>query len=254
MSARSLFPREHGASMELLFPLLTVWSLGRPTVASIALGASSILVLVMHESVLVLTGRRGERRRAEQRGAAIGAVAALGTCAAALGGLGTGMAGGVARASVALPLLLGGLVLVFALRGRERTTPVELLVAAALTSIALPVGLTSGLDARRACGVALAWWAGFAIATLAARGVLLREKDDGARLRRAGKVAAAALCAAAAVALSGAVPLGLAIAPVPFAIAALVLAVRPPPPRRMTAVGVSLAAASVLAWLAMIAL
>ncbi len=246
---RSLFPREHGASMELVFPLLSAFALGAPTLAGIGLAVAAILVFVSHEALLVLLGQRGERQRVV-RGPAARRLLAWLVGLAALAGL-PALAGlsPTARLACLVPLVLAIPALVIAVRGeRQRTLPVELLVALTLSSVTLPVAIDAGLPPARAGLVVLAWTVSFAIGTFAARGVLYRSKDGGHGLARARLVGATGLalsCAAVIVALvSGWSLAWLGLAPLPWALAALALGAFPPSPRRMTAIGFSLVGAS----------
>lgn len=243
----SLFPREHGASMMLLFPLVTAWLLGEPSVASIALGVAAILVFVSHESLLVVAGKRGARRREEVGAEARRWLAVLGGAALVLGGIGLALASPAARLACVVPALLAIPVAFVAAKGRERRTGVELVVAAALSSIVLPLGIAGGLDPAHAGGVALAWWTTFAVGTIAARGVLLQMKDGGKRLAIGRAVALVVLTGALALAVLDPVPPALALAPAPTALGALLVTTRPPSPKHMARVGLGLVATSCMA-------
>ncbi len=245
----ALLPREHGASMELGFALLTAFSLARPTPASLALGVSAILVFVAHESFMLLIGRRGERRRIAQRVAAWRTMLALGAVATALalyGALGLSI---LVLATLAIPIVLAAPAVLLALRGLERSLVAELFVVAGLVSVSLPVALASGASLDRVLSTATIWLVCFTVGTFVARGVLYRAKDDGRGLRVALVAALIVASLSLACAALGWVPLRLALAPLPSAIVAILIAWRPPSPKKMTRLGLGLTGASLATFL-----
>ncbi|MBX7191672.1 MAG: YwiC-like family protein [Sandaracinaceae bacterium] len=248
---RSLYPREHGASMELLFPLLSAFALGAPTLAGIALAISVILVFVSHEAVLVLLGRRGEAFRRERGAEARRMVLAM-LIPASLLGLGALLwLSSAARLAVIVPFVLAIPAWIVALRGEsQRTLPVELWVGTALASVALPVALDAGLSPERAIALVLVWAVSHGLGTVAARAVLYRAKDGGRGLvvARVASLVLALVCVGTTVAGTsmGSSLAWVAITPLPWAICALYLASRPPPPTRMSAIGYGLVGASLV--------
>ncbi|MFW6066782.1 MAG: YwiC-like family protein [Myxococcota bacterium] len=242
--APSLWPREHGAYMELGFPILSAWILGSPGPASFALGAAAVVAFLAHEPMLVAFGRRGPRRQREQGPAARRRLALLATIALALGGTGLWLAAPAVRWLVLVPVAAGLLSLLLAVAGKERSLIGEIHVALSLSSIALPVATAAGM-APSAAGVLVGVWvAGFSVGTVAARGVLLQKRDRGRGLRLATWAALVVTAGGAALAASGLLPPATALAPLPFALVALALAFRPPPPQRMTAIGFGLVGAA----------
>lgn len=235
--------------MELLFPLLSAFALGAPSLAGIGLAVSAILVFVSHEALLVILGRRGEAQRRAAGPAARRLLAVL-LGSAAIGGLPALAAlAPEARLATLVPLALGVPTLLVAVRGlHERSLAVELLVAAALSSVALPVALDAGLSFARGALLVVTWLASFSIGTFGARGVLYRAKDGGRGLARARLVGALTLLAGVgllAASLAGGPSEGwLGAATLPWSLAALGLGIRPPSPKHMTAIGVSLVVAS----------
>jgi hypothetical protein len=235
--------------MELLFPVLSAFALGAPSLAGIGLTVAAILVFVSHEALLVLLGRRGEAQRVAAGPSARRLLAGLLGVAALTGLPALVSLSPEARLAVLAPLALGAPALLVAVRGlHERTLPVELLVALALSSLALPVGIDAGLPMGRAALVVLTWTVAFAIGTFGARGVLYRAKDAGRGLVRARAVGAVTLLAGASLvvaAVLGGPPEGwLGAATLPWSLAAIGLGTWPPSPRHMTAIGVSLVVAS----------
>jgi hypothetical protein len=245
----SLWPKEHGAYVQLALPLLAAWLLGAPRLDAFLLGVAAFVAFVAHEPLMLMTGRRGERKRDATRGRAERRLVWLAAVAAALGGFAFGLTVPVARVAIAGPACLGAIAVLLAATGRERSLLGEVWVTASLTSVSLPVALASGLGLERSITMVLVWAAGFAVATVAARGVLFQKKDRGRGLRLA--IVWAVLLAVACLALTafGIVDPWIALAPLPFAAAATLIAMRPPSPKRMHALGFALVAAGLLSLL-----
>lgn len=250
----SLLPREHGAWGQLALPLVTGLALGRPGAAALLLVVAVVLAFLAHEPLLVVLGQRGARAAAEDGVRARRALAIRVAAGAAAG------AGGLAlapQATLVPALLAAGL---FAAAGQlaffrlERTTGGELLVSAALAVCAAPVALAAGAPPRWAAAAAVTWLAAFAVATLPVRAILLHARTKGQVDRR--PLAAVAITGlVGAVLWSGShawIPWTAALAPLPVAALALALTVLPVRPQRLTAVGWSLAAASVATMLVLV--
>jgi len=254
-----LFPREHGASMELLFPLLSAFALGAPTLAAIGLAVGAILAFVSNEAVLVLLGRRGERQRVERGGEARRLLVILLTASALCAAYALLEMSTPARIAALVPALLAVPAIAVALRGEsQRTLPVQAVVGVTLASVALPVAIDSGLSIARASALVTVWSVCHLLGTVAARGVLYRSKDGGRGLRIARAAGVLALAGSLAAVGMG-VPSGwalawIALAPLPWAIAAVWLSAFPPPPTRMRALGMSLVGASIVSTTMVLAL
>jgi hypothetical protein len=249
----SLWPREHGAYMQLLFPVASAWILGWPSVAAVCLGLAAVVVFIAHEPLLVLIGRRGARRRRAQGGAAAVRLATLGTLAVALGAVGLWFADPTARGLTLVPLIVGVPAVALALTGHERSLAGELYLGLLFALIALPVATAAGMVPTDAALLAGAWTAGFWVGTIAARGILLQKRDGGRGLRAAAGAAVTVAVGSIALAASGLVPVAFALAPLPFVAVALALALKPPPPRRMMAIGFTLLGACVATTLLLVA-
>jgi len=250
-------PKEHGAYAQMATPLVTALTVAGATAASVAAAAALVLGFVAHEPLLVAIGGRGGRARREAGAAAWRWLAAMAGLAALAGVLAVGATPADVRWTFLLPVVPALLVLAAAVRGQEKRWPAEVLVALAFSLAAVPVCQAAGADARRAWSVATPFAVLFVAATLAVRGVILTARAAASPAgARASRVAAAVVAAAGVVALAGAalqnlLPWVSAMAAGPGALAATALAVRPPPPRHLHAVGwtlggVSLAAAVVL--------
>jgi hypothetical protein len=249
----SLWPREHGAYMQLVFPIVSAWILGRPSASAVALGLAACVVFVTHEPAMVLLGRRGPRRRREQGREARGRLLLLGVLAAALGAAGLWGAEPMVRWLTVAPLAVGVPAVLLALTGHERSLAGELYLGGLFALVALPVAVAAGLSPVDALWLAGAWTVGFWVGTMAARGILLQKRDGGRGLRAAAVVAMTVAAGGTVLAVSGLVPVAFAVAPLPFVIVALALTLRPPPPRRMMAIGFTLLGACVATMLLLLA-
>lgn len=239
----SLWPREHGASLQLAFPVVSACVLAQGAPASVALGLAAGFAFVAHEPLLLLSGGRGARKAEVSRRPALVRLALLLALAglAALVALWLGAPG--AWPLLAPPALLGAVAVGSALRGRERNVFAELLVAVALSSLALPVAVFGGAPLVASASLAAVWVVGFAVATVAARALVVQKRDAGRGLRVALVVASLTSVALAGAALAQVAPWRVAVAPLPLVVVALLLAAFPPPPQRMTAVGLGMAGA-----------
>lgn len=253
--APSLLPREHGAWGQLAFPVATGLALGRPGAAALLLAAAVIVAFLAHEPLLVFLGQRGTRTRdahgTRARRAALGA----GVAAAALAAAGVWLAGADVAIAGMPALTLGAIAVAAASARLERTTGGELVVAAALGACAAPIALASGAGPREAASASVAWIAAFSAVVLPVRAVLERARTKGAEDPR--PLAALAVLgiegvlvvSAAHEVIAWAVPLAIA----PVIAAALAVTVLPVRPRRLTAVGWSVVAASAITLVALVA-
>lgn len=248
-----LIPKEHGAYGQLLFPLIAALAIGHVTAGAVLLAVAVSSAFLAHESLLVVLGQRGSRAAREQAQDARSTLAVF-------GGLwivcGVGALWLMPRAVVpylAIPIVLGAFVMAAVFMHRERTTPGEMLVGAALASSALPVALASGVALRDAATVMLVFALVFATATIAVRSVIGRVSKAGGP-----STMVAAVCAVSVVgglaALTSARVLAI-VAPwgaLPVCLVALGLATRPPSPKQLRVVGWTLVGATLLTTLVLI--
>jgi hypothetical protein len=245
--APSLWPREHGAYVQLLAPLLTSLLFVPPTPAAAGLALSACTLFFAHEPVLVLLGRRGARARSllEARAArllfaciAIATLALVLALRASLPQLRE-----VAGVPAACALIAGAVVLA----RREQRAWGELWVGVTLASFSLPVLVASGVAPRSALELTLGWILVHGLSTLTARGFVHRKRDDGKLLRMACVGALALIAGGGALVALRFIPLAWGLAALPcvgIAGATALAAFRPRTPR---ALGWSLAAANGLA-------
>jgi hypothetical protein len=230
-------------------PLVTGLALGRPGAASLLLTAAVTLAFFAHEPLLVALGQRGKRVKDAIGALAVRRLALLGGAAAVTGVAALALAPPAARLAAVAPALLALPVVPLVALRLEKTTLGELLVAAALSSAAAPVALAAGAPAAWAWSSVATWFLSFTAATFPVRATLLWARTKGARETRPLAAAGAAAIAVGALlaARGGAFPWPAALAVLPTAVAAVVVALLRVRPQRFTQVGWSLVGASVAA-------
>jgi hypothetical protein len=242
---RSLWPREHGAYAQLATPLAAALLVGGAvTPAALLFTTAAMSAFLANEPLLVLLGHRGARLaqtegpRARTRAAVLGAIAgSAGAAALVLATPGARLLAGLA----AVPALA---LVVLAYRRAQHSLSGELLAAVALPAAALPVATAAGLDAGSSATLWAAWSAGYLASVVAVHRVIARHRRAHTRLDLGLPVALSAACAAA-VTLATSWPL--AAVAVPLLVISLALVARPPPARKLRAVGLLLVAASLVA-------
>jgi hypothetical protein len=240
-------------------PLLTAFAVAGASRASLLIGLAEVAGFLAHEPLLVLLGRRGVRARREdgrRAGWWFGASAAT-TVAAGLVAwwqVPPGM-----RWSILLPLV-PALVLGAAVSAKdEKTTRGELAAALAFSLAAVPVCLAAGATVSTALAVGITFAVVFVADTLAVRSIVLAVRGGGnPRAARSARIAVLVLTVAAAVGLAVAglravLPWATLGAAAPGLAAAAWLAMLPPRPTQLRAVGWTLVGTSVIAALVLIA-
>jgi hypothetical protein len=251
-----MFPREHGAYGQLLFPLITALAIGHPGAAALCLSASAVCAFIAHEPLLVLLGHRGARAVREQGLRARRWLAASAAGAIASGAIAMALMPVAARIALAAPAAGGAIAAGLIVGHREHTAAGEVVVAMTLSSLALPVALTAAATVTAAATCAVVFAIGFVVATAAVHSIVSREPRSvepttpsvpGGAPRAMPRFAAAAvaLLAIAGLALMSRAGVVHPIAPaaaMPMCGAALV--VFSPSPRRLRRVGWMLVAAT----------
>jgi hypothetical protein len=248
MSAeRSLAPREHGAYAELAFPLATGLIAGGPSVAGIAFAAAVTAAFLLAEPLVVLAGARGARQRrdlADRARPRAVLLAAAGVAAALVAMLAAPPA---ARIAALLPAGLAAVLAPAVVRGRHKTAVGELLVAAALAAMVLPVGVAGGMAPPDAGLAAAIWAATFWLATVTVHAIKARFKPalgEGWTLRVAPALAAVVVGAALVGLGAGRIALPFALAVIPAAGVAAAALLWRVTPRHLRRLGWSLVAAN----------
>jgi len=242
-----LIPREHGAYGQLLFPLIAALAVGRVSFGALLLAVSVTAAFLAHESLLVVLGQRGIRASREQGQDARSTFAVFGSIWLVCGVGALWLMPRAVVPSLALPIVLGALVMAAVFMHRERTTPGEMLVGAALASSSLPVALACGVSLREALTVVLVFALVFATATVAVRAVIGRVSKTGGPSTTVAAVCAMGVVGGLAAAVSA--RMLATVAPwgaLPVCLVALGLAMRPPSPKQLRVVGWTLVGATTL--------
>jgi len=237
MSARSLWPREHGAYAQLAAPLLAALVAAPPALAGALFAIAAVAGFLANEPLLVLLGHRGPRARqtlgtrARRRLALLAAIAVVGGIA------GLAIAAPAARLACVVP---GGLAVALvgcAWTRTQHSLAGELVACLALPAAALPVAVAAGAPIAHGLAISGAWSLGFACTVLAVHRVIARHR------RPAGLVDGALVVGLAATAV---VARSLGLAPAaPLVLASAGIAIWSPPATRLRAIGVALVAAAV---------
>lgn len=238
MSRRSLWPREHGAYVQLLVPLIAALAASRPAIAGGACAVAACLAFLAHEPLLVVLGTRGARRRDGDGPRARRWLALL---------AGGALVAGVAGLVVAPPIALAGagavgglaaILVALARKKAEHTLGGELVAAAALTGASAVVRLTGGASIESAAIWWLGWAIGFAATVIAVHRVIARHKRTATALDR--------VLAVAGVAVSVALVATASFVAAPLVLAATVIVAAPPPATRLRAVGIAVSIVAAL--------
>jgi len=250
-----MFPKEHGAYGQLLFPLITALAIGRPGRGAVALASAAVAAFFAHEPLLVLIGKRGPRAAREQHGRAVRWFAAFATPAAALAFVAYAWLPVDGREALLVVAALGALLAVAIVAGWEHTPFGEVLTAVVLSTLCVPVATGAGASWFEAHTIAFVYAASFISATLCVHGVIARTRKPPATGARAVGMSAACLLMAivAALARRGYVAPVAPWAALPLCIGGLALAAFPPSARQLRVVGWTLVAGTTLTAVVLIA-
>jgi hypothetical protein len=255
-----MIPREHGAYAELLFPMATVFLGGAPSGSTWLLAIGATACFFANEPLLVLFGQRGSRVRREDGDRAKRALLIFSLAALSAGVAGLLLAPRSAQIAVGLPLLLGLALVMTAVQGLERSMFGEALAAGALSSVAIPLGFSAGLDPTPTLAVAMIWLVTSLLGTAVVRLTVTRTKakTDDERKQVQSKRALLILVCLVVVAVGVAAPfaprvgLWVLAAAVPVAVVVLAMAALRPTARRLRLMGWSLVAANLCSLIAVV--
>ena len=250
-----MFPKEHGAYGQLLFPILTALAVGRPTAAAMLLASAAVLTFLAHEPLLVLLGQRGPRAARADRSRAIGWFVATGGAAVVFGVASMLIAPSSVRAAVAVPGALTVVLAAVIVSGREHSAVGELVAAATFASLAYPVARAGGAASHASLTCALAFAAMFIASTVCVRAVIQHTRRPPAWPARVGGVAVAfgALCVLWSMAEAGRLSSIAAVGALPACLAAALVALFAPGSRRLRLIGWTLVTTTMLGAVALIA-
>jgi hypothetical protein len=249
-----MFPREHGAYGQLLFPLIAALAIGRPGSAALAWAAAAACAFVAHEPLLVLLGQRGRRAARDERRRAAWWLLVSAGLAVAFGAAAVAPMPAAARPAIALSAALAALTTGVVFAGFQHTAAGEVLAAVTLSSLAWPAAFAVGASGAQALTPFIVFASGFGAATLAVHAVIARTQRPPALSQRGIAVIVAAavpiglLTAARAALLDAVSPL----AALPLAALSMGVALVAPPARQLRKVGWTLVAASAATMLALI--
>ncbi len=246
--AEPLYPREHGAYAQLVFPLLSGLVLGSPGRVSFLFAAAAVMLFLANEPAALLLGVRGKRLQLEFAEPAKRALVLRG----GLGGIaGLGafwLAPPEARWLALVPAAFATGLLPLVLAKRLKTLPGEFIAAAAFASMHLPVAAAGAVAGVLLWAPAAMWLVVTLVTTLCVHAIKSRVTGArpwvGAAAAWSARVALlAALCVAALlpdwrpVAIAALLPLA----------AALIVNRLAPSPKRLKQVGWTMVAANALA-------
>lgn len=239
---RSLWPREHGAYVQLAAPLATALMLRVPTPAAALFAVAACLAFLANEPLLVVLGHRGARakesdgKRAAWRLAFLSILAAIAGCVAIL------IAPRAARIAAGGAAALGALLVGVGWRRAQHSLHGELVAAAGLPAAGLPIATASGFAWQHATEIWSAWAIGYSLCVLAVHRVLGRNRGTWSWVD-----AAVGTTAALATATSLAARNTMHFAPmaVPLGAIATTLVILRPHARHVRRVGVAIVIASV---------
>jgi hypothetical protein len=238
---RSLWPREHGAYVQLLAPLATALAIA-PTVPGLLFAAAACTGFLAMEAVMVARGARGHKRRlldgarAAGRARLLGAIAIANTLAALV------LAPLAAIQLIALVAIPTTLAVYLASRRALHTLGGELVAATALAGAAVPVAAAGGISRGDVLVLWAAWSIGFATTIVAVRDVIANHRARRDQPRIASALVALLLWLGIAMLL-----LPLTAIALPLAVASLVVGIAMPSAHHVRTIGIALACTSIVA-------
>jgi hypothetical protein len=242
----ALWPREHGAYVQLLAPMLSALAFAPSTPAAFVCAALAIALFLAHEPLVVLLGQRGAKCLAANERAARRHLTIRVLVASLLAFWLALVTPSVALALV-LPAALGAGTLISLLQRHEKSLLGELTAAAALTSFSAPVLLAAGVPLR-SIGVFMAGWLTVqALATVTARGFVYRRRDQEGLIKAASYAGLLALALSALLVLRSHLSLASCLALAPFVFLALALRLQVYRPRTPKGLGWMLSLANLTA-------
>lgn len=233
--------------------MLTALLVGRPAPGAWLLAASATAVFFAHEGALVLLGQRGVRAAREQRSSAMRSVSLFGGFGLVTGTVALSVLPAWALLALLLPVVLAVCVAGAVFMHVERTTVGELLVAAALASMSVPVALAGDASLPQALTVFAVFAVVFFAATLSVRALIGRtHKASGPPPLVSAALTLLGLVLLAWLSLVGQLERVAPFAALPVCAVAVGLVIAPPAPRHLREIGWTLAGATVLTAVALV--
>jgi len=238
-----LWPREHGAYVQLLAPLLAVFLATGATVASLLFALGGCLAFIANEPLLVILGHRGRRSRDRDGLRARRALLLLVPVAVASGIAGFSLGPAAARASAALVAGPAVVLVLLAWRRQERSLVGELVAAVVLTGVAVPTAVAAGMPWHDAVVVWAAWACGYASTVIGVHRVIARHRRSATRRDR---VIGFGMVIATLAVIASAVLTLWALVALPLVASSAALVLWPPPASRLRTIGLALVGASLV--------
>lgn len=242
--ARSLWPREHGAYVQLLVPLVTALLATGATWAGGMLALGAGLAFLASEPLRVVLGGRGPRLRELAGARARSRLALLATLAVIAGGSGLALAPRPTLWLAAALAPLIGFVMLASRRGTIHTVVGECVAAIALAGAGAPVAVAGGIGLRDALVMWAAWSLAYAATVVVVQHVIAHHRRASSRADARSRIAVVLLCGTLA-AWIAAFPL--ASFALPLVIAAVLVLIWVPRATRLRAIGIAFLASSVVA-------
>jgi len=242
--ARSLWPREHGAYIQLFVPLATSLLATGSSLAGDAIALGAGFAFFASEPLRVVIGARGARMHEVAGPRAWTRLVLFATLAVIAGGTGLALA---PKAAVGLTLLLAPMisfVLIAARRGTVHTEVGECVAAVTLAGAGAPVALAGGMNLGDALVIWLGWSLAFAATVVVVHYMIARHLRARAPANARSEIAVVLLCGILAAA---SVVFPLARFATPLAIAAVLVLIWVPRATRLRAVGIAFLASSLVA-------
>jgi hypothetical protein len=242
-----LFPREHGAYGQLLFPLVCALLIGHRAAGAYLLAAAALAAFLAHESLLVVLGQRGSRAARERSQEAWRSLALFGGFGVICGGVALFVLPRASLVALASSLILAIVVGAFVAAGRERSTAGEMLVGITLASLSVPVAFAGLVAIPAALTLCVVFMSVFVTATVAVRAMIGRvARAGGPPPVVAGVLSVGVLVVLAGFAMRDALTRVAPLAALPVCAVGFWLTVWPPSPKRLRAIGWTLVGATAL--------
>lgn len=240
---RSLWPREHGAYVQLLAPLATALAIA-PTAPGILFATAACGAFLAHEALMVARGMRGVRRRDLDGARAGSRLRWAGAITIACAIAGVVLAPAEAIRMLPLVAIPATVAMIQASRRRLHTLGGEMIAAVALSSASVPVAAAGGIARADVLLLWAAWSVGFAATVVVVHGVLANHRKSSTKTAPR-RTSFALLSIAAWVGMATLIA-PLAAPAIPLVVASLVVEIAGPSARHVRAIGIALACASVL--------
>jgi hypothetical protein len=247
-----LLPREHGVYGQCAIPILTAFVVAGISLPNALVAGTVVAAFLAHEPAAVLLGSRGARADATQRKPAAAWLLVWVAAAAACGLTALARRPADVRWSLLVPAIPAAVLVRLTLLKREKSWYGEVASALAFAGAAVPIIVANGEPLATGVAIAVPFATLFVAGTLAVRAVILSVRAGGdMQAARRIRWSLSVLWVAATIlmvwsARTGLMPHGALVAILPGLGLSALIAMRPPAPSHLRAVGWSLVAASIL--------